>query len=930
MQLLAQDPNNLAVDGTIKDENGGRITGAVIILIQDGQELKRVQTGKNGRFDLYLDFGHEFLIEITKATYVAKKLYINTNNVPDDEQAWGYEFGGFVVDMFKRMDGVDYSVLENPIGKVYYEPNVENFVDDRVYTRQIKQEIDRLEDAQKERVKQEEERLRRIEEDFDLAIKDAQQAISDGDYLLGKDNALAAQSMKPDSEIPKQLLREVEARLADSGAKDDTYQSILASADQSFGNNSFNEAIGYYNQALGVKPDETYPKQRIEESRKRLEEEQNANAQESALAAKEKQYANLITQADGAFDQDKFRDARTYYQRALELKQEEHPKRRLAQIDQKISDAAKAQEVALSQAVIDAQYADKIDKADATFKAGNLEMARSHYQSASDLKTQERYPKDQMAAIDQRLKDLALQREQRDDAKALDEQYASLIQSGERYYNGGDLESSLGRFKEAAEVKPTEVYAKAQVEKIQGELDKMSQIALEQERLKEAERSYLTKVEEANKLFNSGKFKEARPVYQEAQALQPDEKHPATQISRIDSELERQARERDKDATYMAGIEQADQLFEQGKWSEAINVYQNASGVKPGEPYPKIKIGEAQKYIDQENLAASEKRAKEEKEAGFRAMVDAGDKAYGSGDLKGAVNKYDQALRIRADEYARGQVEKIAKELDRIEQEDKQASLQAEIDKQYNDAIARGDLQFDLANFEEAKTSYNVAMGYKAEEEYPKRRLAEVEVKLAEVAEQKRLEALLKAKRSNYEDLLKLGNEQIANREYDQAKNNFTEALSLYPEEEIPQRKLTLIEDLIVRERIAQIQQAYQEALSKADRAFASKEYEAAIPMYEAAQKVKPDENYPRERIKKINEIITDLANRARQAEEDNRKRVIEETFDEGRTKVTIRRVSMDGKEDVYKRVVHAWGGIYYFLNEMPITELVWSRETAK
>ena len=139
-----------------------------------------------------------------------------------------------------------------------------------------------------------------------------------------------------------------------------------------------------------------------------------------------------------------------------------------------------------------------------------------------------------------------------------------------------------------------------------------------------------------------------------------------------------------------------------------------------------------------------------------------------------------------------------------------------------------------------------------------------------------------------------------------------------------------MIEDLIAREREAQVQQEYQEAVSKADRAFASKEYEAAIPLYEAAQKVKLDESYPGERIKKINEIILDLANKARQAEEDNRKRVVEETFDEGRTKVTIRRVSMDGKEDVYKRVVHAWGGKYYFLNEMPITELVWSRETAK
>ncbi|MEQ9188881.1 MAG: hypothetical protein RLP15_14200 [Cryomorphaceae bacterium] len=930
LQLWAQDPNNLAVDGTIKDENGGRITGAVITLIRDGEEVKRVQTGKNGRFDLYLDFGHEFIIEISKATYVAKKLYINTNNVPDDEQAWGYEFGGFVVDMFKRMDGVDYSVLENPIGKVYYEPNVENFVDDRVYTRQIKEEIDRLEDAQKEKIKQEEERLKRVEADFNLAIRDAEQAIRDGDYLLAKDNLLAAQSMKPESQIPKQMIRDVEARLSDVNAKEETYLSLLASADQNFGSGSYNEAIGFYTKASEVKPDESYPKQRIEESRKRLAEQEKLNAKEAALAAKDKEYNDLIAQADQAFDKSSFRDARTYYQRALDIKQEAHPKQRLSVIDQKIAEASAAQELASNQAAIEAQYADKIDKADATFKAGNLEMAKTHYEAALALKGQERYPKDQIAAIDQKLKDLALLKQQKEESKELDEKYAAMIQSGERYYNGGDLANSLAQFKAASELKPSIAYPKEQIEKIQGELDKISKIALEQERLKEAERSYLVKVEEANKLFNSGKFKEARPLYVEAQNLRPDEKHPPTQITRIDSELERQAREKEKDATYASAIEQADQLFEQKKWKESIPVYQKAVDIKPGEPYPKIKIGEAQKLIDQEALAASDKRAKEEKEAAFKAFVKEGDQAYENGDLKGAVNKYDQALRIRADEYAKGQVAKISRELDKIEQADKIARRQAAIDKQYNDAVAHADKQFDLGNYSEAKTSYNVALGYKADEEYPKQRIAEVDVKLAELEELNRKAANERAKRDKYDELLKLGNEQISIREYANAKSNFTEASTLFPDEEIPRRKLELIEDLITRERIAQVQQEYQVALSKADRAFASKEYESAIPLYEDAQRIKPDESYPKERIAKINELLIDIANKAKQAEEDNRKRVIEETFDEGRTKVTIRRVIVDGKEDVYKRVVHAWGGKYYFLNEMPITELVWSRETAK
>ena len=76
--------------------------------------------------------------------------------------------------------------------------------------------------------------------------------------------------------------------------------------------------------------------------------------------------------------------------------------------------------------------------------------------------------------------------------------------------------------------------------------------------------------------------------------------------------------------------------------------------------------------------------------------------------------------------------------------------------------------------------------------------------------------------------------------------------------------------------------------------------------------------------------MIAELAKVEATEEEDNKRRVIEETFDEGRTKVTIKRVTIAGREQVYKRVVHSWGGKYYFLDEQPITELVWNRETVK
>jgi hypothetical protein len=70
---FTQDVNNLAIDATVKDKEGGRLQSAKVTLIQDGAEVNRVTTGKNGRFDLFLDFGHEYLIEIEKSGFVSKK-----------------------------------------------------------------------------------------------------------------------------------------------------------------------------------------------------------------------------------------------------------------------------------------------------------------------------------------------------------------------------------------------------------------------------------------------------------------------------------------------------------------------------------------------------------------------------------------------------------------------------------------------------------------------------------------------------------------------------------------------------------------------------------------------------------------------------------------------------------------------------------------
>ena len=177
---------------------------------------------------------------------------------------------------------------------------------------------------------------------------------------------------------------------------------------------------------------------------------------------------------------------------------------------------------------------------------------------------------------------------------------------------------------------------------------------------------------------------------------------------------------------------------------------------------------------------------------------------------------------------------------------------------------------------------------------------------------------------------MRTGNQAMVSKDYVLARKSFNDALQIFPNEEVPKSKLKMISELEKKAAQARIKEEYNALVAVADKFFLDNNYEGARDKYNEALSVLPGQSHAQERLNKCEEMIAELAKVEATEEEDNKRRVIEETFDEGRTKVTIKRVTIAGREQVYKRVVHSWGGKYYFLDEQPITELVWNRETVK
>ena len=996
----AQDPNNLAVDGTVKDEDGGRITGAQIALYQDGAELKRVSTGNNGRFDLYLEFGHEYTIEISKPSYVTKKLYLNTNNVPVDEQLWGYEFGGFVVDMFKRMDGVDYSILDKPIGKVYYEPNVENFVDDKLYTRGIKAEVDRLEEAQKEKIKADKEREKRLEADYQLAIKDAQAAIDDGDYLLAKDNLLAAQSMSPSSKVASQMLSQVEAKLNSEGAAQQQYLSKLASADQAFGNNNFESAIVAYQQALDLKPSEDYPKKRLKESQDLFAQQKIDKEKADALAAKDKQYNDEIAKADAAYGKKEFLNARASYQNALKYKDDDYPKTKLKEIEIKLAELASAEQKELAAAKINASYADKLDKANAAFNSQNYDLAEQHYNAAIQIKPQEAYPKDQIELITAKRQELAEANRLKALKNGLDQDYQNAIASADKALESKDYESAKSSYRKALELKPKEVYPSEKLVQIDKELARLAALASENEKREaelKLEKNYTELIASGDGDFKKKDWVSAKANYQSALELKSNELYPKNQLALIDSEIKKASKLDEINSAYNGHIAAADGDFDRGEYAKAIIGYKSALGVKANESYPISRIQEAEAIIAEQQRIAQDKAAQAKVDENYALIIKAADLAFNQKDYSLATARYSEALKLKSDTYPSDRIDEIKSILAEQAKAQELAAKEAEIKEKYDEAILKADGLLAAKNYDEARATYNMAAGFKSNEAYPKNKISEIDgivnslaaekskaeadakakaeyenllkraqaemddedyraarslyaeaktknpsdqfpalqiqkidALIAETEAKENEEARIAAKKNDYDNFMRKGNEAMVSQDYKLARASYTSALAIYPNEEIPKSKISMIDELEKKAEQERIKTEYNRIIAIADKFFLEKDYEAALAKYTESLDIIQGLSHAQERIKKCNEMIAELSRVAATEEEDNKRRVIEETFDEGRTKVTIRKVSIGGREQVYKRVVHSWGGKYYFLDEQPITELVWSRETAK
>ena len=689
------------------------------------------------------------------------------------------------------------------------------------------------------------ERIRKItgnQIDSKLLDENYQNCIVNGDLFLKGlqlENALAeyrkASALKPAEAIPKEKAMLVEKLIAESKAATSDYEKALQEADLAISHNKYDEAISLLESAIRLKPDESQPKAKLAETQK--------------LKIAWDSYSSIINEADNLYISKDFEKAKEKYLLAQSIKPaDEYPKRMLEKIDIALMDISKANR---------SSYEVVIALADKLFNQQDYEQAMIEYKNALRFKPEEEYAKQRISDINNAL---SLR-------NTTEEAYLQAISRADNLYREERFEEARDEYNEAIGIKPLEQYPKVKVDEINTTLSKLAS----------QREVYNNLIKGADRLFFSDEYVESREQYRNASYLFPREKYPLDQITMINEILGI----RDK---YVKAVTKADQLLYDKDYEGAMLEFRNAAGISPAETYPQEKIKEIETLVaanaklqaDLENkkrdeiakeeeiiekqayqealdtyqqekvfeleAKAAELKAIEDLENQYRDAISAADIALQAKDYQKAAAGYQAARGLKPGEsYPQEKIDEINATLGEI------AAKEA-VDKQYRDAISAADIALQAKDYQKALTGYQSAMEIKPAEQYAKGKVLEIETTMAEQARQLEIE-------NQYVKIIANADAYFKNGKFEEARTAYQEALTIKPAEDFPNQQIIEI-NRTLENQVAQREQAYQIVISKADNYFTQQDYEMAKLQYDRALELKPDELYPKDKLKLVNEQI--------------------------------------------------------------------------
>ena len=137
--------NKLNLDMTVKCSlHQIIIPNVAIFVLEDNEKLSSFETSDKGMILLSFDYGHQYLIKLFKDGYIQNILEVSTQNVRVNKGTTEFTLK-FEMFLHEFIEGVDFSIYENPIGKIYFNDEKKFFYWDDSSAKKLRPEFDKLE-----------------------------------------------------------------------------------------------------------------------------------------------------------------------------------------------------------------------------------------------------------------------------------------------------------------------------------------------------------------------------------------------------------------------------------------------------------------------------------------------------------------------------------------------------------------------------------------------------------------------------------------------------------------------------------------------------------------------------------------------------------------------------------------------------------------
>lgn len=529
--------------------NGDTPEGAKVTVNKNGKKLEELSITKKGRFDLKLALGADYKVTFSKAGYITKIVTINTE-VPEESIEANPNFPPvkLIINLFPHTEDVDLSIFDQPIAILIYNPELDDFTFDKEYAEKIKN-----------RIAQTEQEIRR-----QLATK--------GPAAMEKERQFAA---------------------------------LVNKGQQAFTHKEWNLAIGFWEEALQIKPENDELKQQIAAARQEMEREASQKAIE---LQNEEAYRLLLAEADSLFNNKRYNKAKEKYKSAVQQNAKDaYPASQIREIDSILSALAKQESAKQKQEEEkNAAYQKAILLANQAFNGKEYTKAIHACQQALDIKANEAYPKELIAKAEQAIAELKRQEALDAEQKRLEQekknqlkgQYDLFIAKADSAFRTENYALAKMHYANADRLNLNETYPKEQI----GKIDKIINSS-----------QYRTKLTEYNKNKALGEsnmqqknYAGAKVYFQKALSILPiDKESIERQIAEIDRLIE-ESRLAEIEKVYKENIEKADKAYQEKAYAVARFYYKKALETKTGDKHASDRLNEVEKLIGERQSKETE------------------------------------------------------------------------------------------------------------------------------------------------------------------------------------------------------------------------------------------------------------------------------------------------------------------------------------